>query len=174
MSSLLELDPHRVQSPGLSPQFTLKQYESVPGAEYSFRAERKDVPVGPPDISIGERFVGSLLAKDWLGVEDVIDPAIDFRGLTPGSPWEAASAKSLIESVFQVWFEPSDDIYEIVAVSTDQITTRSRIVYRFRVRNEGGDYVCEQTAYYDETADKITKLRILCSGFLKTADNDRQ
>jgi hypothetical protein len=26
--------------------------------------------------------------------------------------------------------------------------------------------VCEQTACYDADADKITKLRILCSGFL--------
>jgi hypothetical protein len=130
--------------------------------------------MGPPHTSIGERFVRSLLAKDWTRVEDVIDPAIDFRGLTPGSPWEATSAKSLIESVFQVWFDSSDDIYEIVAVAGEHISTRHRIVYRFRVRNKGGEYVCEQTAYYDETGDKIKKLRILCSGFLKTAELDRR
>jgi hypothetical protein len=128
----------------------------------------------PPHISVGDRFVRFLLAKDWAGVEDVIDPAIDFRGLTPGSPWEATSAKSLIESVFQVWFEPSDDIYEIVAIAGDHISNRNRIVYRFRVRNRGGDHVCEQTAYYDVTRDKIVKLRILCSGFLKPAEHDRR
>jgi hypothetical protein len=126
-----------------------------------------------PLTSIGERFVRSLLAKDWAGVEGVIDPAIDFRGLTPSSPWEATSAKNLIESVFQVWFEPSDDIYDIVVVAGDHISTRNRIVYRFRVRNRDEDYVCEQTAYYDETGDKIVTLRILCSGFLNTADHDR-
>jgi translation initiation factor IF-1 len=137
-----------------------------------FHSARKDDPMGLSDTSIGERFVRSLLAKDWSDVEDVMDPAIDFRGLTPDSAWEASSAKNLISSVFQVWFEPSDDI-EIVAVSTDLISTRSRIVYRFRVRNEAGDYVCEQTAYYDETKGKIMNLRILCSGFLKIADHDR-
>jgi hypothetical protein len=128
--------------------------------------------VGSPQTSIGERFVRSLLAKDWIGVENIIDPAVDFRGLTPGSPWEATSAKSLIASVFQVWFEPDDDIFEIVAVTSDHILTRNRIVYRFRVRNQSGDYVCEQTAYFDEQGDKIAKLRILCSGFLPTAGHD--
>jgi hypothetical protein len=59
-----------------------------------------------------------------------------------------------------------------MAVSGDQITTRNRIVYRFRVRNEGGDYICKQTAYYDEDEDKIRTLRIICSGFLKTAGHD--
>jgi hypothetical protein len=127
-----------------------------------------------PLTSIGERFVCSLLAKDWARVEDVIDPAIDFRGLTPGSPWEATSAKSLIESVLQFWFEASDDIYKIVAIAGDHISNRDRIVYRFQVRNRGGDYVCEQTAYDDVTGDKIVKLRILCSGFLKTAEHDRK
>jgi hypothetical protein len=125
-------------------------------------------------VSVGDRFVHSLLAKDWTGVETVIDPVVDFRGLTPGSAWQATSAKSLIESVFQVWFEPNDDIYEIVAISEVAITTRSRIVYRFRLRNEGGDFICEQTAYYDEVEGKIAKLRILCSGFLESAAHDNR
>lgn len=124
------------------------------------------------DASVGERFVGSLLAKDWLGVETVIDPTVDFRGLTPGSVWEAASSKSLVESVFQVWFGPDDDIYEIVSVVEGRISTRNRIVYRFRIRNEGGEYICEQTAYYDQVGDKIRTLRVLCSGFLEAAGND--
>ena len=47
---------------------------------------------------------------------------------------------------------------------------RHRVVYRFRVRNPDGDHVCEQTAYYDADAGKITKLRILCSGFIPARD----
>ncbi len=118
------------------------------------------------DAPVGERFVRSLLAKDWVRLEDVVDPKIDFRGLTPGRPWEATTANDLVESVFKEWFGPSDDIYEVLDVSTDRVVDRERIVYRFRIRNPGGEYVCEQTAYFDEADDKITKLRILCSGFL--------
>jgi len=51
---------------------------------------------------------------------------------------------------------------------------RQRVVYRFRVRNPGGDYVCEQTAYYDTDEDRITKLRILCSGFVPSGGRGSQ
>ncbi len=116
--------------------------------------------------NVGERFAAALLAKDWGGVMALLDPAIDFRGLTPGQPWEAKTPDDLVEQVFTHWFEPSDDIYEVLDISAGQIVDRQRVVYRFRIRNPGGDYVCEQTAYYDADADKITKLRILCSGFV--------
>jgi hypothetical protein len=118
---------------------------------------------------VGERFAAALLAKDWDGVRAILDPAIDFRALTPGQPWEAKSPDDLVKDVFSQWLEPSDDIYEILDVSTGQVVDRHRVVYRFRVRNPDGDYVCEQTAYYDTDADKITKLRILCTGLLPSA-----
>ena len=116
--------------------------------------------------TVGRAFAEALLAKDWPRLESLLDDGIDFRGLTPGRPWEASSAKELIDTVFTQWFEPTDDIYETIAVATDEITDRQRVVYRFRVRNPQDDYVCEQTAYYDEIGGKIIKLRILCSGFL--------
>jgi hypothetical protein len=116
--------------------------------------------------NVGERFAAAPLAKVWGGVMALLDPAIDFRGLTPGQPWEAKTPDDLVEQVFTHWFEPSDDIYEVLGISAGQIVDRQRVVYRFRVRNPGGDYACEQMAYYDADADKITKLRILCSGFV--------
>jgi hypothetical protein len=73
--------------------------------------------------------------------------------------------------VFSRWFEPSDDIYEVLDIVTGQVLNRHRVVYRFRVRNPDGDYVCEQTAYYDADADTITKLRILCTGFLPSGNH---
>src|SRR5215475_15054492 len=118
--------------------------------------------------NVGERFAAALLAKDWDAVVTLLDPAVDFRGLTPGQPWEAKSPQDVVEQVFTHWFEPSDDIYEVLDITTGQIADRQRVVYRFRVRDLDGDYICEQTAYYDADADKITKLRILCSGFLPT------
>jgi len=122
------------------------------------------------DVLVGERFVQALLAKDWTRVEGAVDPRIDFRALTPGRPWEATTRKDLIEEVFQQWFGPSDDIYEILAISTDRVVGRNRAVYRFRLRNPGGDYVCEQTAYYDAVEGRITNLRILCTGFMSPID----
>lgn len=128
--------------------------------------------MGSARASVGERFVDALLAKDWQRVETVVDPEVDFRALTPGRPWEASESKTLVNEVFPQWFESTDEIYEILNVSSDRVVDRQRVVYRFRVRNPGGDYVCEQTAYFDEADDKITKLRILCSGFLPSAGRD--
>jgi hypothetical protein len=121
------------------------------------------------ESSVGSKFAEALLAKDWVLLESLLDHEIDFRGLTPGRPWEAATAKSLIDTVFTQWFEPTDDIYETLDVATDRIANRQRVIYRFRVRNPEDDYVCEQTAYYDELDGKIVKLRILCSGFIPSS-----
>src|SRR5438309_11470283 len=115
-----------------------------------------------PDVAVGERVVQALLAKDWTRVENLVDPEIDFRALTPGRPWEATTRKDLVEEVFQQWFGPSAEIYEILAISTDRVVGRNRVVYRFRLRNSDGAYVCEQTAYYDEASVRITNLRFLC------------
>jgi hypothetical protein len=119
----------------------------------------------------GERFAQALLAKDWTRVEGIVDPEIDFRALTPGGQWEATTRKDLIEGVFERWFGPSVEICEILAISTDRVVGRNRVAYRFRVRNPDGDHVCEQTAYYDEARGRITNLRILCTGFLLSADD---
>ena len=126
-----------------------------------------------PDVAVGERFVQALLAKDWTRVENLVDPEIDFRALTPGRPWEATTRKDLVEDVFQQWFGPTEDIYEILAISTDRVLGRNRVVYRFRLRNPDGDYVSEQTAYYDEAKGRITNLRILCTGRISSATDDR-
>jgi hypothetical protein len=124
-----------------------------------------------PDVSVGERFVDALLAKDWTRVDSAVDPEIDFRALTPGRAWEATTRKDLVEGVFQHWFGPSVEIYEIVDISTDRVVGRNRVVYRFRLRNPDGDHICEQTAYYDEARGRITNLRILCTGFLPSPDD---
>ena len=44
------------------------------------------------ETTAGERFARALLAKDWNGVAAVLDPNVDFRGLTPGRAWEASTA----------------------------------------------------------------------------------
>jgi hypothetical protein len=114
----------------------------------------------------GERFARAFLAKDWDGVARLLDPQVDFRGLTPGRAWKASTANELIQQVLSKWIEPIDDVHQVIDVATDRVVDRERVVYRFRVRNPDGDFVCEQTAYYDTDAGRIVKLRVLCSGFL--------
>jgi hypothetical protein len=47
-------------------------------------------------VNVGERFATAILARDWEGVKAVLDPAVDFRGLTPGRLWEAETADDAV------------------------------------------------------------------------------
>ena len=95
---------------------------------------------------VGGAFAEALLSKEWGHLESLLSGGIDFRGLTPRKQWEASTPKDLIDSVFTQWFGPSVDIYEITDIAADRIVDRHRVVYRFRVRRDEHDYVCEQTA----------------------------
>jgi hypothetical protein len=121
-------------------------------------------------VNIGERFAAALLARDWAGVQAVLDPAVDFRGLTPGRAWEATTAADAVNQVFSQWYECRDDAYEVLDIATGQVEGRQRVVYRYRLRDVDGEYVAEQTAYFDAEAGRITKLRILCSGPVPVSD----
>src|ERR1700693_5319638 len=92
--------------------------------DQSCGSARGRYPMRSPDVLVGERFAQALLAKDWTRVEGAVGPKIDFRALTPGRPWEAATRKALIEEVFQHWFGPSDGIYEILSISADRVAGR--------------------------------------------------
>ena len=48
----------------------------------------------------GQHFALALLAKDWERREFLLDESVDFRGLTPGRPWEALSTKESIYELF--------------------------------------------------------------------------
>jgi hypothetical protein len=64
--------------------------------------------------------------------------------LTPKRPWVANLGTSS-GRYSSSGFEPTDEIYETLAISTDRVADRNRIVYRFRIPNPDGEYVCEQT-----------------------------
>ena len=123
--------------------------------------------------TLGEMFARALLAKDWDGVVAVLHPDVDLKGLTPGRQWEASSATDAVDDVFSKWFEPGDDVREVLNVDSDRVVDRERVVYRARVDNAGGAFVCEQTAYFDTDGQRITRLRILCSGFIPVSGRAR-
>ncbi|HET8617196.1 MAG TPA: hypothetical protein VFL94_16870 [Actinomycetales bacterium] len=115
----------------------------------------------------GTRFARCLAAKDATGLHEVLAPDVDFRGLTPGRPWEASDVPGVVAVLFDSWFEPTDDIVATVDVQDGEDVADTRAVsYRLRVRNADGTYLVEQQAYYRcDAQDRINYLRVLCSGF---------
>jgi hypothetical protein len=115
---------------------------------------------------LGQRFAAAVAAKDVTALESILRPEVDFRGLTPGREWSAASSAEFIQQVLLgSWFEPSDEIQELVAVQTGTVADTQRVGYRLRVHNADGEHLVEQQAYYRERDGQIGWLRILCSGY---------
>ena len=118
-------------------------------------------------VPAGERFARAIAAKDVPALLDVLEPDVDFRAMTPGRFWEAATAKQVVDDVvLGRWFEPSDRIDALESVESDTVADRERVVYRFHVTNSDGSFLVEQCAYYDVTDDdRIAWLRVMCVGY---------
>jgi hypothetical protein len=87
--------------------------------------------------------------------------------MTPRDFGEANDADTVVDDILLgKWFEPSDEIREVISVETAAIGRRQRVGYRFRVENPDGEYLVEQQAYYEPDGDQIGWLRVMCVGFL--------
>jgi hypothetical protein len=113
----------------------------------------------------GTEFARALAAKDYDRILALVDPRIDFRGLTPNRNWEAADAGALVTRVLCEWFGDSDEIEALEAVESDRFADCERVGYRFRVRNPDGRFLVEQQAYLSTREGRIVWMRVLCSGF---------
>ena len=115
--------------------------------------------------TLGTDFANAFAAKDVERVRDLMDPDVDFRGLTPSRSWEASDADALVEILFDSWIEPADEVEGIEHVESDSFADRERVGYRFRVRNPDGHFLVEQQAYIEERDGRIAWMRVVCSGF---------
>jgi hypothetical protein len=120
---------------------------------------------------IGERFAEALAKKDVPTLLDVLDPEIDFRGLTPGRFWEASSATALVDDIILgAWFEADDHIDALEHVELGSVADRDRVAYLLRISTPDGTFVVEQQAYFGVENGRINWLRILCSGYRPIGD----
>jgi hypothetical protein len=114
---------------------------------------------------VGEAFARAIAAKDRNALLDLLDPRLEFRGMTPGRTWEADEPSTVVDDILLgSWFEPTDVIDALEAVDSSTVGDRHRVTYRLRIHSDE-HYICEQTAYFDLAGDRIGWLRILCSGF---------
>ena len=118
------------------------------------------------DSDIGQRFAEALAKKDAPGLLDLLDPEVDFMGLTPGRFWEASSATTLVDDIILgAWFEADDHIEALEHVELGSVADRNRVAYLLRISTPDGMFLVEQQAYFGAESGRISWLRILCSGF---------
>lgn len=114
----------------------------------------------------GERYAEAFAKKDADAMRAVLAADVDVRALTPRRFWEPSSVDEFIdEVVLGTWFEDKDEIVGLESVETGMAGDRHRVAYSVRVDNPDGAWVVEQQAYYDVVDDRISYLRILCSGY---------
>jgi len=113
----------------------------------------------------GAAFAAALAAKDSERMTALLDSQIDFRALTPRRSWEASEPGQVLETLFGNWFEPSDEIVELVQVETDTVVDRERVGYRLSIRNPEGSFLVEQQAYLSAPDGRVDWMRIVCSGY---------
>ncbi|QKE84952.1 hypothetical protein [Arthrobacter sp. NEB 688] len=116
--------------------------------------------------TLGPRLAAAIAAKDAGAVRSLVADDVDFRGLTPGRSWEGASADELVEVLFGSWFEPADEVRALLDVTVGApVEDTHRVSYRLALRTPDGEFTAEQQAYYRTADERITHLRMLCSGF---------
>ena len=115
---------------------------------------------------IGDDLARAVAAKDRSALAALMTPDVDFKGLTPGRLWEATGPDEVVAVFFDSWFEPGDTIEGLLDVNAGEDVADTRHVsYRLDLRNDDGEQVAEQQAYFRATEGRISHLRVLCSGF---------
>ena len=115
---------------------------------------------------LGKRFAEAIAAKDAEAITSLLASDIDFRALTPRKFWEAATPGEVLEVLFDNWFEEQDHIDALVDVATGTpVEDTQQVGYRFAITNPDGPHTVEQQAYYRTDGDRISYLRVVCSGY---------
>jgi hypothetical protein len=116
--------------------------------------------------SLGRQLVDAIAARDPEALAALLDPGVDFRGLTPGRFWEAVTPDEAVEVVFGSWFTESDRIDAVAAVDEGEpVGDTQRIGYRLDITNPAGPHQVEQQVYYRAEGGRLSYLRVVCSGY---------
>jgi hypothetical protein len=116
---------------------------------------------------VGERFARALADKDAGALKTLLRPDVDFRAMTPGKFWESTDVDTIVDkTLLGTWFDPDRRVTSVLAIETDSIGSLERVGYRFEVQRPDGEFVIEQQAYFATDGEKISWLRIMCTGFL--------
>ncbi len=116
--------------------------------------------------TLGERLAHAIAERDAAGLSALLTDDVDFRALTPGRFWEGKDPEAVVDAALGHWFEESDHIEAVRRVMVGEgVGEVHHVAYRFDVHNADGRSSVEQQAYYKVAGDRISYLRIICSGF---------
>ena len=117
------------------------------------------------DQSAPDALLAAITSRDFVGLAESLTPSAEARLLLPRGP-ETRSGRDEIARRFEGWFAQASE-FEVVAATITTVGRRHHLTWRFRLRRESGPReVIEQTAYVDATPEGISRIDLMCSGFL--------
>jgi hypothetical protein len=114
--------------------------------------------------TLGTRLARAIADHDEDRLRNLFATPVEFRAVTPRRFWDAETPIGIVDIVLGTWFDRSKSVTDVTTVD-DTVGDVRRVSYRMSVTTASGQAVIEQVAYYSEADDRITQLRLVCSGF---------
>ncbi len=115
--------------------------------------------------TLGARLAAAIEVRDRAALRNLFATPVQFRAVTPRRFWDAETPSDVEDIVLGTWFDESKQVTHVSLVDDDTVGDISKISYRMSVATESGPTVIEQVAYYAVQDDRITHVRLVCSGF---------
>lgn len=106
----------------------------------------------------------AIVNLDFERARGLLDPEIDFRGMTPNRVWEADGPDE-VEMAMRKWLQnPEREVESVEVTSSEVVEDTARVGWRVRGQRTEGPFSFEQQAYVRENEGRIVWLRVMCTG----------
>jgi hypothetical protein len=109
--------------------------------------------------------VAALAERDFSRLTDALTPDVRMRAVLPSGFVELSGAKAAAAK-YSAWFGDAEEL-ELVRSGCEAIADRLHVFYRLRVTKPGNlAKLVEQHLLCVSNGDRITRLDLVCTGFL--------
>lgn len=115
--------------------------------------------------TLGARFAAAIAARDETTLRSLFATPVEFRAVTPRRFWDAETPSDVADIVLGTWFDDTTHVTHVDLVDDDHVGGVAKVTYRMTMDIPTGPAVVEQVAYYRTQDDRITHVRLVCSGF---------
>ncbi len=128
-------------------------------------------PIVVDALEVGNRFIGAIVAHDWVGVASCFEPDASFRAVVDNDshPFRDHVGGPAVADQIRKWFGDAD-VTELVDSHVELMVDTVAIHYRIHEHEPDGWYVVEQVAYATPGERAFRAMKLACSGFRSVDD----
>jgi len=117
-------------------------------------------------LELGQRFLESIVAHDWVGIASCFEPQATFHAVVPHEtrPFRDHAGPDAAAEQIRRWFGDAD-VTELVSSDVESVAGQVRIRYRIHEHEPDGWYLVEQVAFATPGQRAFQSMNLLCSGF---------